>query len=243
MGEKVMLALLLTLITGLFFLIGVIVYKFIKNKNKITIISMACAMIVIIGLIFGDLIPHLLEIKKWWLIIFVIVGLLIILLIDKIVPHHHHDHHEYEEDKKEHQGYLEHIGLITIIALLLHNFIEGMALYSIAVSDLESGILMCIGISLHNLPFGFQVAHCNNKHNKFPIVLLVLSALIGGLLIRLFGDISHTVEGIVIALTLGMSLHLLIFELFKEVWSNIKKKETYYGIIIGILILIIINII
>ena len=166
MGEKVMLALLLTLITGLFFLIGVIVYKFIKNKNKITIISMSCAMIVIIGLIFGDLIPHLLEIKKWWLITCIIIGLLIILGIDKIVPHHHHDHHENDEDGKEHQGHLEHIGLITIIALLLHNFIEGMALYSIVVSDLESGILMCIGISLHNLPFGFQVAHCNNKHNK-----------------------------------------------------------------------------
>lgn len=236
--------LLLPLISGLFFLIGIIIYRLIKRKKELTIISMSCAMIIIIGLIVGDLIPHLIEINNYNLILFVIIGLVFITLLDKIVPHHHHEHHENDEKTKEHQEHLKHIGIITILALLLHNYVEGMALYGVAIENFKSGILMCLGISLHNLPFGFQIASYNAKEkNKILIILLVLSGLFGGITIYLFGNISHFVEGIIIAITLGMILHILIFELSKEVFDNIKKKETFYGIIIGIILLIIINLI
>ncbi len=236
--------LLLPLISGLFFLIGIIIYRLIKRKKELTIISMSCAMIIIIGLIVGDLIPHLIEINNYNLILFVIIGLVFITLLDKIVPHHHHEHHENDEKTKEHQEHLKHIGIITILALLLHNYVEGMALYGVAIENFKSGILMCLGISLHNLPFGFQIASYNAKEkNKILVILLVLSGLFGGITIYLFGNISHFVEGIIIAITLGMILHILIFELSKEVFDNIKKKETFYGIIIGIILLIIINLI
>ena len=84
------MALLLTLLSGLFFLIGVIVYRFVKHKKELTIGAMACALIVILGLICFDLVPELLEIKKWYLILCVVIGLLFLLLIDKLIPHHHH---------------------------------------------------------------------------------------------------------------------------------------------------------
>ena len=239
-----MFQLLLPLVSGLFFLIGIIVYRLVKHKKELTVVSMACAMVVIFGLIVGDLIPHLLEINNYLLIIFVFVGLLFILLLDKLIPHHHHEHHENDEETHDHQEHIKHISIITIMALLLHNFVEGMGLYGVAMDNYKSGILMCIGISLHNLPFGFQIASYNEKSsNKLLIALLVLSGLLGGLTIYLFGNVNHFVEGIIIAITLGMIMHILVFELFNEVWTNIKKKETYCGIIIGILILIIINII
>lgn len=238
------MALLLTLISGLFFLIGIIVYKFVKHKNELTIGAMACALVVIVGLICLDLLPELLEIRKWYLIIFVFIGLVFLIFIDKFVPHHHHNHKENDEDTHEHQEHLEHIGFITILALLLHNMVEGMALYSVSVNNLSSGILMCLGIGLHNLPFGFQIANYSNKaSNKLATLLLVISGLIGGLIIYAFGSISEFATGIIIALTLGMILYILIFELLKEVWSNIKHKATFCGIIIGIIILVLINLI
>ena len=238
------MALLLTLISGLFFLIGIIVYKFIKHKKEITIGAMACAFVVIIGLIALDLLPELIEIKKWYLIIFVIIGFVFLVLIDKLIPHHHHNHKENDEDTNEHQEHLEHIGFITLLALLLHNMVEGMALYSVSVNNLESGILMCLGIGLHNLPFGFQIANYSNKaSNKLATLLLVISGLIGGFIIYAFGSISEFVTGIIIALTLGMIFYILIFELLKEVWSNIKHNATFCGIIIGIMILVLINLI
>ena len=238
------MALLLTLLSGLFFLIGVIVYRFVKHKKELTIGAMACALIVILGLICFDLVPELLEIKKWYLILCVVIGLLFLLLIDKLIPHHHHEHKENDEATKEHQGHLEHIGFITILALLLHNMVEGMALYSVSVNNLESGTLMCLGIGLHNLPFGFQIAsNIKSRSKTVATILLVLSGLIGGLIVYAFGNISEFVTGIIIALTLGMLLYILIFELLKEVWSNIKKKSTICGIIIGITILMLINLI
>ena len=238
------MALFLTLLSGLFFLIGIIVSRFVKHKNALTVGSMACAFIIIIGLILMDLLPELIEMDKWYLLIFVVIGLVFLLLIDKLIPHHTHKHKEHDEATKEHQGHIEHIGFITILALLLHNMVEGMALYSVTTNNLESGLLMCLGIGLHNLPFGFQIANYSNKtSNKIATLLLVLSGLIGGLVIYLFGSISEFATGIIIALTLGMILYILLFELLHEVWSNIKQKATLYGIIIGIIILIFINLI
>lgn len=238
-----MIALLLTLISGLFFLIGIVVYKKSKNKIQLTNISIACAMIVMLGLIIFDLLPELIEIGKWWLILFVILGLSTLLILDIFIPHHNHEHHDNDEETKDHKEHIAHIGAITIIALLLHNLVEGIALYSLGINDLKSGILMCIGISLHNLPFGFQIASFSEKRNYILITLLVLSGFFGGLFVFLFGTISELVLGIIIAITLGMILHIFFFELLKEVIVNIKKKETIYGIIIGIVILILISII
>ena len=237
------MALLLTFFSGLFFLVGIIIYNFVKNKTLFTRLSLSCASVVIIGLITFDLIPELIEVDKWWLIFFVIIGLFLLILIDKLVPHHEHNHHENDEEKEDHKNHIEHISTITIIALLLHNIIEGMALYGVATTDLKSGILMLTGIGLHNLAFGFQIsATKKNNKNKMLITLLVLSGGIGGLLFLIFGNLSPILEGIIIALTLGMLLHILFFELLKEVYEEIHKKETIYGIIIGIILLVVINI-
>lgn len=238
------MALLLTFFSGLFFLVGIIIYNLVKNKTNLTRLSISCASIVIIGLILFDLLPELLELKKWWLIFFVLIGLFILIIIDKLIPHHEHDHHENDENKKEHIEHIQHVSTITIIALLLHNIIEGMALYSVTSTDAKSGILMLLGIGLHNLPFGFQIANYKkDSKSRFLLLMLILSGFIGGLIFLLFGNINTILEGIIISLTLGMLLHILLFELLKEVLEEINKKETIYGIILGIIILIVINII
>ncbi len=236
------MALLLTMISGLFFLIGVIVYKFIPNKVVFSRVSISCACTIIFGLICFDLIPEILSFKKVWPIIFILLGLFILIIIDKLLPHHFHDHHENDEEKKEHIKHLEHVNIITIIALLLHNIVEGMALYGVTLGSVKSGLVMLLGIGLHNLPFGFQLAPLlKNKKNIFLFILLVISAFLGGLIFNIFGNLNETIELIILSLTCGMLLHILLFELLKEVYEEIDKKETIYGIIIGIVLLIIIN--
>ena len=237
-----MIALMLTLICGLFFLIGIVLYNIAKNKKNLNIITISCAFIIILGLIGLDLIPELIEIGKWWLILFVLLGLSILMILDLFIPNHSHHHKENDDEKAAHQNHLAHIGTVTLIALLLHNMVEGMALYGVATNNLKSGILMCLGISLHNLPFGLQIAnYTRKKHNKLLIALLVLSSLIGGLIVFCFGNINELVLGIIIAITLGMIIHIFLFELLKEVIQNLNKKETIYGIIVGMIILLIIN--
>ena len=233
-------ALLLTFLSGLFYLVGIIIYKFVKHKNELTVAAIACAAVVIIGLIVFDLAPELIEQDNAWLFVFVILGFVLLFLIDKLIPHHHHKHHDHDEATKEHKDRLEHVSTITILALSMHNLIEGMALYSISLESIRSGILMLIGVGLHNLPFGFQIA---GTKNKLLVFLLVISAFLGGLVVFFFGNIDEFLQGVVMALSMGMLLHILLFELFKEIRENIRQKATIYGIIIGVILLIIINLI
>lgn len=233
-------ALLLTFLSGLFYLVGIIIYKFVKHKNELTVAAISCAAVVIIGLIVFDLAPELIEQDNAWLFVFVILGFVLLFLIDKLIPHHHHKHHAHDETTKEHKDRLEHVSTITILALSMHNLIEGMALYSISLESIRSGTLMLIGVGLHNLPFGFQIA---GTKNKLLLFLLVISAFLGGLIVFFFGNIDEFLQGVVMALSMGMLLHILLFELFKEIRENIRQKATIYGIIIGVILLIIINLI
>lgn len=233
-------ALLLTFLSGLFYLVGIIIYKFVKHKNELTVAAISCAAVVIIGLIIFDLAPELIEQDNAWLFVFVILGFVLLFLIDKLIPHHHHKHHGHDEATKEHKDRLEHVSTITILALSMHNLIEGMALYSISLESIRSGILMLIGVGLHNLPFGFQIA---GTKNKLLVFLLVISAFLGGLVVFFFGNIDEFLQGVVLAISMGMLLHILLFELFKEIRENIRQKATIYGIIIGVILLIIINLI
>ena len=233
-------ALLLTFLSGLFYLVGIIIYKFVKHKNELTVAAISCAAVVIIGLIVFDLAPELIEQDNAWLFVFVILGFVLLFLIDKLIPHHHHKHHDHDEATKEHKDRLEHVSTITILALSMHNLIEGMALYSISLESIRSGTLMLIGVGLHNLPFGFQIA---GTKNKLLVFLLVISAFLGGLVVFFFGNIDEFLQGVVLAISMGMLFHILLFELFKEIRENIRQKMAIYGIIIGVILLIIINLI
>ena len=236
------MALLLTLLSGLFFLIGIVVYKFIPNKIVVSRASIACAFVVIFGLVSFDLLPELAHSNSILPLVFVPLGLIVLILVDKVLPHHEHDHHENDENKKEHINHVEHVNVITIIALLLHNLIECMALFTVTLGNLKSGIIMLLGIGLHNMPFGFQIApSIKGKKNIILVTLLVLSGFIGGLIFTVFGSLSETLEIIILSLTCGMLLHILLLELLKEVYTEIHKKETIYGIIIGIVLLVVIN--
>ncbi len=236
------MALLLTLLSGLFFLIGIFVYKIVPNKIAFSRISFSCACIIIFGLISFDIMPELVMSKSIFPFIFIPFGLIFLALIDKLIPAHKHNHHDKCEEEKEHIKHIEHISTITMLALLFHNIIEGMALYGVAINNIKASFIMLIGIGLHNMPFGFQIApSLKNKKNITLVILLVLSTFIGGLIFYLFGSLNNTLEIIILSLTCGMLLHILLFELLTEVYKEIKRKETIYGIIIGIIILIIIN--
>lgn len=234
------LGLLLTLIVGLFFLIGIIILKNAKNKNELSIFTISLAFIVMLGLICIHLLPELLETKDMYLLIPCMVGFLILIFLDKLIPHHHHEHSDNHCDRIDHEKHLKHIGIVTIIALTIHNIIEGISLYSVTLNDVKSGILMMISISLHNIPLGFQIGNVMDyKSNKFLIIFLCLSSFLGSLIMIIFGGLSTTLINILLSLTLGMLLYILIFELLSEVKNNLNKKETYIGLIIGLVILII----
>lgn len=235
------LGIIFTILTGLFFLIGILSLKNDKNREKTSLFTISLAFVVMAGLLEFDLLPELLKTKNIWLFIPILIGFLVLIILDKLIPHHHHEHNDTKCDKKDHDLHLNHIGIVTIIALAIHNLIEGLTLYSLTLNDVKSGLLMMFSISLHNIPLGFQIGNSlkNKKYSKLLVFMLCISSLLGALIMIIFGSLNETIISILLALTFGMLLYILIFELFWEIKSSFKKREVLYGIILGAVILLI----
>lgn len=235
------IGIILTIITGLFFLIGIICLKNSKNQEKASLFTMALAFIVMGGLLIFDLLPELIEAKNILLIVPLIIGFLTLIILDKLIPHHHHEHSDSHCDKQDHNLHLNHIGIVTIIALAIHNMIEGLTLYNVTLNSIKAGILMMISISLHNIPLGFQIGNSlkDKKNSNLLIAFLCVSSFLGALIMIIFGSLDEVIISNLLAITFGMLLYILIFELFNEIKGAFRKKETIYGIILGVIILIV----
>ena len=233
--------LLFTILTGLFFLIGIVFLNNVHKKDEISLFTSSLSFVVMLGLIFFDLLPELLETKNILFLLPLIGGFFLLVFLDKLIPHHHHEHHEINDDKKDHELHLAHISIITIMALIIHNLLEGLTLYTVTLNNILSGLLMMISISLHNIPLGFQIGNSlkKDKLNYGLITILCCSSLLGALIVIIFGSLNSLVENILLSITIGMLAYILIFELLGEILTSLKKKSTLYGIIIGVVVLII----
>ena len=245
------MSLLLTLLVGIFFLIGIIIPKFIKKKKELTLFATGLSFTVMLGMILLDIIPEIGEIlvnypnsQKWSIIIvFTLLGIVILKGLDMLIPHHNHSHQEHEKNKKEHNEHLFHIGLVTSLSLMLHNIIEGISIYATGLTNLKAGFLMSLAVALHNIPLGMEVvigleSSKNKKKMKLiSIMLLTFSSFFGSLILFLFRvEMSMTIEAALLCTTFGMLLYIALLELLKEIWTYRKDKMIYAGILFGILL-------
>ena len=85
-------------------------------------------------------------------------------------------------------------GLMTIIAISLHNIPEGIAVYLTCLKGVESGLPLAIAMSLHNIPEGMAVAGplyaATKSKTKAGLAATVSGGfeLVGCLLVQLFFD-------------------------------------------------------
>lgn len=228
------------LITGLFglpILLGTIFVLFTKHSKKITELSISMAFGVLLLLIFLELIPETLEHLGYLsFLLFVVIGIVLLKLLDIFIPEHEHS------NKKDH---ISHIGIMACVALILHNIIEGMALFTGLQSDLHLGIFIGIGVGLHNIPMGMIIGSTlkgtNHSNQKviFYSLLVSISTLFGGLIAYFFKEyLTVTFLGIMLALTLGMLIYIEFFELFHHMKYQ-NKKTNLLGLVIGMAIFII----
>ena len=152
-----MKGLIYTFLTGISFLGGIYLNKVFKSKNNASAFSVSLALVVLLNLICFDILPEVFENINIISVIFVILGVVILKVFDLFIPNHTHHHNEEHDDKKEHNAHLEHISIITILALTLHNIVECMALFTITENNFKAGSLMFLAIILHNIPLGFQI--------------------------------------------------------------------------------------
>ena len=230
-------AFLVTLFSGLSFFIGYLITRIVKDEKKLIIFAVGFAFSIIIGLCMFDMLEEALEMNNILLMLVCMIGGVIILkILDLFVPEHEHHH-----SGSHHADHIEHIGVISALALFLHNMIEGTAIYTTSLSDIKVGLFMALGVSCHNIPFGIQTSSLvRNRKERFNLLtILALSSIVGVLFISIFNiSISELVSQILISIAFGMLIYIAFFELLCEVKEHIKKKELIFGLISGIIVIL-----
>lgn len=157
--------LLLSTLAGLSTVIGAIIVFFTKTKNeKFLTFSLGFSAGVMITVSFTDLFPTAEEsIAKYhgelqgvlWSILFLLIGGLIAFLIDSFLPDD--EKNSFKESNKNYG--LFRVGLVSTIALMLHNFPEGIATFVSGYQDIGLGISVAFAIALHNIPEGIAICY------------------------------------------------------------------------------------
>lgn len=242
--------LLFTFISGLFIILGAVISSVTKNNNKFVQFSIGMALGVMVTLIIFELFPEASEVlceiygnlKGYLLLLLlVIIGIIILKSLDLFVPDHCHGHDEEMDNDN-----LYHIGIVSSIALILHNLIEGMAIYGASASSVDMGIMLTLGVGFHNIPMGIVLSTTlkttsKGKKNLFGILFIVaMSTLFGGIAMAFLSTyITETFLGILLGITLGMLLYIILFELLHEISHLKDKKISFLGVVTGVCILLI----
>ena len=151
-----MIPFIITFLAGCSTLIGFLFVYFRNHSNNVLISSLAFASGVMFLISVFDLIPSSFSaISKVYYVIpaflicslFVVVGVVLSMTIDKYLP-----------DNTYQDATLYRVGMISMIAIMLHNIPEGIATFLTSNHDLKLGITLAVALALHNIPEGISVA-------------------------------------------------------------------------------------
>lgn len=250
MGKDVS-SIILSLVLFLFTIIGSSgVYFFnqkkLKKKTNFILSSLFSFMIMIFIIYLLPEVYHCLGFKYlYFLFIFLIVGFILMKIFDHFIPNH-----EYHKlTKKELKNNHIHIAIMCSIVFIIYNIVIGMELYNTILASINEAVEITISLSIRNIFLGFAIYSLINQEKysmikKSLIIFLVsISPFIGTIFMMLIGVSNIIMSGIFFSLIIGLFIYFIVYELYRRVIPNIKKKETIYGLILGIIWIFICSII
>ena len=138
---------------------------------------------------------------------------------------------------------------LFIIAITLHNFPEGLAVgVGFGDDNIKNGLSIAIGIGLQNMPEGLAVALAlvREKYNvKKAFLIALLTGLvepIGGLLGIGLVSIFKPILPFILAFAAGAMLFVISDEIIPETHNNGYEREATYGVIIGFIVMMILDV-
>ncbi|MCL1868779.1 MAG: zinc transporter ZupT [Paludibacter sp.] len=249
----------LTMIAGLATGIGSLIALMFKRTNK----NFLCASLgfsagVMLYVSFMELMPTAKEgltqifgekTGTLYLLFAFFGGIALITLIDFLIPESNNPHElQSVEDMSKpdaDQKSLHRTGIVVALSLAIHNFPEGIATFTSALSGLSVAIPITIAIAIHNIPEGIAVSvpiyHATgNKRKAFWLSFLSglaepLGALIAYFLLMQFW--SPAVNGIVLAAVAGIMVYISLDELLPTAEKYGKHHISISGLIAGMFIM------
>lgn len=144
-----------------------------------------------------------------------------------------------------HNMALHKMGLLTALAIFIHNFPEGLATFVAALSDTSVGVGIAVAIAVHNIPEGICVAlpiyYSTGSRAKafFWATASGMSEPLGALIgyLVLYGNTSLSFA-IVFALVAGMMVYIAIKELIPMALRyDPKDSITTNFVILGMVVM------
>ena len=177
-------------------------------------------------------------------------GILLIAIIDKLIPstenpHEVHTVEEMDGESESHKSNLMRMGLFTALAIAIHNFPEGLATFTAALSDPNLGIPIAVAIAIHNIPEGIAVAvpifyATGSRKKAFRLSLMSglsepIGALVGFLLLyRFFND---TMFGLIFSSVAGIMVYISLDELLPSAEEYGEHHLAIYGLVAGMAVM------
>jgi ZIP family zinc transporter len=195
------------------------------------------------------------------------VGIAFIAIVDILVPHEYKQEHvgnlRYPSvsQNKTIQGSdvqptgsltagqrsnLRRAGMLIALGIAIHNFPEGLAVFSGAVTgDWTLGILVAVAIALHNIPEGISVSipiaeATGNRRRAFVYSFLAglaepVGAIIGYAI--LFPFLTPTLVYSLLAFSAGIMIYISLDEILPTAQLYGKQHFVILGVLAGMLIM------
>ena len=177
-------------------------------------------------------------------------GILLIALIDNLIPetenpHELHTVEEMDGQSEEHKTKLMRMGVLTALAIAIHNFPEGLATFAAALHDPALGVPVAVAIAIHNIPEGIAVAvpvfyATGSRKRAFCLSFLSglsepVGALVGYLLLRNY--LNDTVLGLVFAGVAGIMVYISLDELLPSAQEFGEHHVAILGLVGGMAVM------
>ena len=173
------------------------------------------------------------------------IGMGIITLIDFLIPEYENPHEasELSIEQSGSENMLHRLGLMSALAIAVHNFPEGIATFIGALNDPEMGAGITFAIAIHNIPEGIAVAvpiyYATKRKGKALLyaTLSGLSEVIGAALClavtAIFG-VELTGGGATFPLVLAAVAGIMIYISLDELLPTAEKYGKHHVAIAGV---------
>ncbi len=179
-------------------------------------------------------------------------GVLFIAVIDKIIPEKTNPHEvknieEYYDNLESFHPGLWKTGIFSAIAIGIHNFPEGMAVFTAGFADIRIALPIAVAIAIHNIPEGIAVSfplyHATGSRKKAfwyaasSGLAEPVGALVGYFTIfRWISDVDYLM-GVLYSITAGIMVFISLDELLPAADKYGKHHYSIYGTVAGMAVM------
>lgn len=185
----------------------------------------------------------------WLTVLAFFGGMLLIAVIDKLIPSAENPHEvksvEAEQEGAPAPGKMMRMGVLTAVAIAVHNFPEGLATFVSALQAPSIAIPIVAAIAMHNIPEGIAVSvpiyqATGSKRKAFLYSFLSglaepVGALTGWLI--LMPVMNDMVFGIIFAAVAGIMVFISFDELLPAAREYGEHHLSIYGLISGMAVM------